>query len=177
MKKVKKIGVVLGILILLVCLVSLLFPTNVEVSRSIAINASVENVFDNVNTIEHWKKWGGPWHEEGMDYTTVIKRTEGASSGVGSRLIYNQGKGEGSVEIIESNINQKIKTLISFEDGGSANGIWLFDQNNNKTNVTWTIYIDLGYNPLKRIMGNLMMESKVGPLFEIGLSNLKKVSE
>ena len=60
---------------------------------------------------------------------------------------------------------------------GSANGDWSFKQNGNKTKVTWTINVGLGYNPIKRIMGNLMLDGKVGPLFEKGLSNLKKISE
>ena len=118
MKVLKKIGLVLLVLVVLVCIVSLFFPTKVEVSRSIVINAPSENIFPNVNSMENWKKWGGPWHEKGMDYNEVIQRTEGDSSGVGSKIIYNQGKGDGSVEVIKSDLNKHIKTLISFEDGG-----------------------------------------------------------
>ena len=97
--------------------------------------------------------------------------------GVGSKLIYDQGKGNGSVAIVESDESKRLKTLISFADGGSANGVWIFEQTENTTKVTWTIQVQLGYNPLKRIIGNLVMEKHVGPLFEIGLNNLKNISE
>ncbi|WP_106794271.1 SRPBCC family protein [Aquimarina sp. Aq78] len=177
MKILKKIGLGIVILLLLIGIVSLFFSTQKEVSRSTVIHAPIENVFKNVNAMGNWKKWGGPWQEEGMDYSKVIQKTLGTTTGVGSKLIYNQGKGDGSVEIIESDLNKRIKTLISFEDGGFANGTWLFNEDNNKTMVTWTVKVNLGYNPLKRIMGNLMMESKVGSVFEKGLVNLKKISE
>jgi hypothetical protein len=177
MKIVKKIGIGIGVFILAICITSLFFSTQTKVSRSIEINASAEAAFKNVNEMENWKKWGGPWHEEGMDFKEVIQRTTGPSAGVGSELIYNQGNGDGSVKVIESDLNERVKTLISFEDGGSANGTWLFTEEANVTTVNWTIQVDLGYNPLKRIMGNLMMEGQVAPLFEKGLSNLKEISE
>ena len=177
MKALKNIALVLLGLVLLVCIISLFFPTAIDVERSIVVDASPEAAFENVNAMENWKKWGGPWHEEGMDYLQVIQRTEGATSGVGSILVYDQGDGEGTVQIIESESNQRIKTLITFAVGGNANGNWTFVPEGNGTKVTWGIHVELGYNPLMRIMGNLMMADKVGPLFDTGLGNLKKASE
>jgi hypothetical protein len=177
MKILKKILIGLVILLALITVISLFFPSQKEVSREIVIKAPVENIFPNVNEMERWKKWGGPWHEEGMDYNKVIQKTTGKKAGVGSKLIYDQGKGQGSVKIIKSNANKSIKTLITFEDGGSANGYWTFKSKENTTKVTWKVKVDLGYNPFKRIMGNLMMDGHIGPLFETGLKNLKKVSE
>jgi len=177
MKILKKIGIVLLVLIVLISVTSLFFPTTTSVEKSTTIEAPVQTVFNNVNSMANWQKWGGPWHEEGMDYNEVIQRIEGPVFGVGSKLIYDQGKGDGSVAIIESDESKKLKTLISFADGGSANGVWLFEQRGSTTKVTWTIQVQLGYNPLKRIIGNLVMENHVGPLFEIGLNNLKNISE
>ena len=177
MKLLKKISYVLITLILLITIISLFFPTTLNVKRDIEIQAPVATVFHNVNTMEYWGKWGGPWHEAGMDFHKVIQGVEGATSGVGSKLIYDQGKGEGSVLIIESETDKRIKTLITFADTGTANGEWFFEKNNTGTKVTWTLHVNLGYNPLKRIIGNLVIGDKVGPLFDIGLANLKKVSE
>jgi len=177
MKILKKIGIVLLVLIVLISITSLFFPTSTSVEKHTTIEAPVQTVFNNVNSMANWQKWGGPWHEEGMDFNEVIQRIEGPAFGVGSKLIYNQGKGNGSVAIIESDDPKRLKTLISFEDGGSANGVWLFEQTGNTTKVTWTIKVQLGYNPLKRIIGNLIMEGQVGPLFETGLNNLKNISE
>lgn len=177
MKVLKKIGIGVIALIVLVFVVSLFFPTQIDVSRSITINAPIDTVFPNVNGMANWKKWGGPWHEEGMDYSKVIQRIEGVEYGVGSKLIYDQGKGDGSVEVIESEANNRVKTLITFADAGSANGEWTFETMGNSTKVTWNLHVNMGYNPLMRIMGNLMMGDKVGPLFDTGLMNLKKVSE
>ena len=177
MKIIKILLKIILALIVLVFGISLLFPTDIDVSRSVVVNASVESVYPNVNAMAGWQNWGGPWHEEGMDYNDVIQRFEGAEAGVGSKLIYDQGKGEGSVEIVESEQNQKVKTLITFANNGTANGEWTFEAEGNSTKVTWNIHVALGYNPVMRIMGNLMMAGKVGPLFEIGLNNLKNISE
>jgi len=177
MKILKKIGVVIAALIVVICVTSLFFPTAVTVERSIMVEAPVPRVFVNVNQMENWGKWGGPWHEEGMDYNKVIQGYEGPTAGVGSTVIYDQGDGNGTVKVIESEENKRIKTLISFAVGGSANGEWKFEENGSATKVTWGLNVNLGYNPMKRNMGNPMFGGKVGPLFEKGLSNLKQVSE
>lgn len=177
MKILKKIAIGLIGFIALVFLISLFFPTEINVSRSVDVNAAPEVVFDNVNTMANWQKWGGPWHEEGMDYDEVIQRIEGPQSGIGSTVVYNQGKGEGTVAVIESEPNTGLKTLITFADAGSANGSWTFEKTATGTKVTWSIHVGLGYNPLKRIIGNMVIGDQVGPLFDIGLGNLKTVSE
>ena len=177
MKILKKIGIGLLGLILVICVVSLFFSTAVTIERSVTVNAPVASVFANVNQMQNWGKWGGPWHEEGMDFNKVIQGYEGPASGVGSTVIYNQGDGNGTVKVIESEPNKRIKTLITFAVGGSANGEWKFEEMGNSTKVTWGLNVNLGYNPVKRIMGNLMFGGKVGPLFDKGLSNLKQVSE
>lgn len=177
MKILKKVGLVVLSLVVLVTVVSLFFPTSVIVERQTSIQAPANEVFNQVNTMGNWKNWGGPWHEEGMDFKKVIQGTEGPVSGVGSKLIYDQGKGNGSVEIIESEENTMAKTLITFADMGTANGTWTFNEENGATTVTWGLKVQLGYNPLMRIGGNLMFGGKVGPLFDKGLSNLKQVCE
>ena len=177
MKILKKIGLVVLSLVVLITAVSLFFPTSVLVERQKTIQAPVSDVFNQVNTMANWKNWGGPWHEEGMDFRKVIQGIEGSASGVGSKLIYDQGKGHGSVEIIESEENVMIKALITFADMGTSNGTWTFESENETTTVKWGLKVNLGNNPLMRIGGNLMFGSKVGPLFEKGLSNLQKVCE
>ena len=100
------------------------------------INAPVEIVFSNVNRMTNWQKWGGPWHEEGMDFNEVIQRIEGADFGIGSKLIYDQGKGEGSVKVVESEINKFLE-----EPGG-----WLILNLHGLDNEGWgpvsTNYLD-----------------------------------
>ena len=59
MKILKKIGVVIAALIVIVCVVSLFFPTAVTVERSIMVEAPVSTVFANVNQMENWGKWLG----------------------------------------------------------------------------------------------------------------------
>ena len=77
MKILKKIGIVLFVLIVLTSVTSLFFPTTTNVEKSITIEAPVQTVYNNVNSMGNWQKWGGPWHEEGMDYNEVIQGIEG----------------------------------------------------------------------------------------------------
>ena len=49
-----------------------------------------------------------------MDFLEVIQRMEGETAGVGSKLIYDKGKGEGSVEVIESELNSQGENINHF---------------------------------------------------------------
>lgn len=177
MKALKKIGISLVVLILGVLLISLFFPAEIQVERSIRIDAPGETVFSQINTMKNWEVWKGPW----QDKDPAIKiNYSGAASGKGAVLHFDSkhpDTGKGSVAIIESDPIEKIRTEISFGDGGKANGNWLFQENNDGTLVTWRLDVNLGWNPIKKIMAGLMMDGMVGPDFEKGLQRLKTVCE
>ena len=56
-----------------------------------------------------------------------------------------------------------------------STGKWHFKPlDNNKTEVTWSMEADLGFNPISRYFG-LFFDSMIGPDFEKGLNNLNNI--
>lgn len=177
MKALKKAGISLIFLLLGIFLISLFFSSEIQVERSIHIDTPRDKVFPQINTMKNWEVWKGPW----QDKDPAIKiNYSGAASGRGAALHFDSkhpDTGKGSVTIIESVPLEKIRTEISFGDGGKANGNWQFQEKNDGTLVTWRLDVSLGWNPLKKIMGGLMMDGMVGPDFEKGLQHLKRICE
>ena len=78
-----------GIILLVLVVVGLIIPNDVNVRRSIEINATPEQIHYYVDNLEQWPKWG-PWAT--MDPT--MKTTIGEiKSGVGASQSW---KGEGA---------------------------------------------------------------------------------
>jgi hypothetical protein len=57
MKILKRIALVLGVLVGIWLILALFAPSNVRVERTAMINAPAAIVFDQVNTLQHWKAW------------------------------------------------------------------------------------------------------------------------
>ncbi len=177
MNMLKKITIGIVILLALIFVISLFLPATVNVERSVVIDAPKKAVFEQINTIKKWEVWKGPW----QDKDPGIKITySGPESGQGAKLYFDSkhpDTGQGSVMILKSNPYSSLKTEISFGDGGGANGNWQFKDAAHGTKVIWRLTVNLGMNPVKKIMGNLMMDRMVGPDFEKGLASLKNVCE
>jgi len=62
------------------------------------------------------------------------------------------------------------------EDMTPATGELTFAAEGNGTKVVWTMNGNAGMNPIFRWFG-LFMDKMVGPDFEAGLKNLKKLAE
>lgn len=147
----------------------------VSLSRSTVINAPIDTVFNQVNTIKNRTKWS-PWEKN--DTTATFTYTN-IATGKGAGYAWS-GKevGHGSVTYVESVSNQLIESDLYFskDKTSAAQELWFFSQQADGVKVTWELHIDFGYNPFLRIMGRFM-DSMVGPNFEEGLRNLKQQCE
>lgn len=150
-----------------------LFPAKYEASRSIEISAPVELVFSYVNNPQKGESWS-PWLAS--DPSTKVAYND-IAEGPGAGYTWNgQNSGEGKATITESIPNQKIVMTLDFKDQGLATAVWTFAPSGTGVKATWALQGDAGKNPLARYVG-LMMDSLVGPMFEDGLTRLKKVAE
>ena len=164
-------------LILLIVVVGFLSPKNVHVERSMTMNADANTVFAQVNELRNWDNWS-TWAQIDPDGT---EWTYSDSAATGKDAWYSwksehKNVGNGKLTILESDKPNSIKTQIDFEGQGTSNGAWVFEPTKDGTKVTWSMDIDMGNNPIGRIMG-LMMDGMIGSDFEKGLTNMKKVVE
>ncbi len=169
---------VVGILVSLVVIFVIggfLLPREVQVARSVEINATADEIFPHLNSLKATAEWS-PWMDRDPEMKTIYS---GADQGVGAKLEWTSDHpqvGNGSQEIMASVANEKVETALDFGEMGTAKASFLLAGAEGATEVTWTLVTDMGTNPVGRWMG-LMMDQWVGADYEMGLSNLKTLVE
>jgi len=174
MKVLKIIGMIAGGLVALFLIVAAILPSSYRVERSIEINKPAEVVYPLVANLPSWPKWD-PFTEQEPGAKSTFS---GVAGTVGSRWDWEGeviGTGSLTVEEIVPNQSLRSKMVSVAPQPWAATDNWRFEPTASGTKVTWMIEGNLGY-PVERVFG-LFMESMLGPTFEKGLTNLKKVSE
>jgi effector-binding domain-containing protein len=99
-----------------------------------------------------------------------------AGAGAGYKWASANSKVGSGDMTITSSTQDSISTAMNFMENGIARGKFVFAKKDSTTKVTWIMESNLGMNPIGRIYG-LFMDTLLGPDFEKGLANLKKVAE
>jgi len=155
---------------------SYLISPNVEVERSIEINAPIEKVFAQANDLKNWENWS-PWFEKDPNMKIIYSSPTMGKDAFYSWESDNENVGLGKLRILESVENSSIKTELLFDgEDDPAFGGWKFEKTNNGTKVSWGFKADMGMNPVARYVA-LFLDGMVGPDFEKGLANMKKHCE
>lgn len=174
MKFIKIIGITLLIIAGFILAIGVMAPREASLERSITINVSPSQVFQGIKVINAWSPWRNI-DPEGTKYTY-----SGPEIGVGSKVAWESGHDEvgvGSQEIIEVSINSKVRTKMFFGGMDTPNyADFILTEENGSTKVKWTFDGDMGANPMNKIFG-LLMDTFLGPYYEEGLQNLKKLVE
>lgn len=173
MKILKRIGLGLLAVIVLLLLISFFLPSKVHVERSLTMKAPPEVVFQQVNTLKNMEKWS-PWHK--LDPNMQLTYS-GPAEGVGAKYAWKSDKrdvGSGSYTITESKPDSVIRTEMNFGDMGISHGSYHFAKTaDGGTNVTWGMESDMGHNPIAKYFG-LFMDKMVGPDFDKGLQSMNE---
>lgn len=175
MKILKKIGIALLAIILLVTIISFFLPSKIRVERSIVINAPTEVIFDQINNFRNWKNWS-PWDKKD---STMKKEFFGPEQGVGAGYKWESNHkevGNGSQTIVASVPNDSIYTALNFMDNGKGESGFKFNKEGDATQLTWYMLMDMGMNPINKIKG-LFIDKFLAPDFEAGLNSLKILAE
>ena len=151
-------------------------PTTTEVSRSIIINAKPSTVYNLLVDLKQWQDWS-PWAEKDPNITL---RFEGAEQGVGAIMHWqseNPQVGSGMQKIVGARLNKGIKIDLAFSGQNPAQAFFeLVKTGENETRLLWAFRTEHDDNPINRYMG-LMFDFWLGPDYEKGLVNIKRLSE
>ncbi len=156
--------------------IGLLLPGNTHIERSVDISAPAPAVFDHINELKNWEKWS-PWME--YDPNMKITYSQPSTAGIGANYAWigNDKVGEGKMTILEAKPNELLHCKMAFKGAGDSFADFKFTvKDSTATKVVWTFDKDNGMNPLARWVG-IGMNSFLGPDYEKGLANLKKVCE
>ena len=163
----------LGLIVLLV-IVGFLLPGQLEVSRSIVVNAPAEYAFEEVNGLENWNKWSY-WNQ--LDTTMAITYGE-KRQGAGAFYSWASSEmGNGKLSITESVPFKSIKADLDFMENGTAKAWYDFEPEGEGTKVTMNFSSDFGMNPIARWFSVLVMKGEMDHAFEHNLNKIKELSE
>jgi len=175
MKVLKILGVIIGILLLAYLVLYMAGPDKVHVERSLTIDASAEELYNELNKFDTYNEWSS-WYEKDPNADYSI---EGPASGVGAKFSWVSEKpdvGSGSMTIDSVDQNSMILYRMQFGFPGEQYARFIFEEEGDGTLVTWT-YEEEPISFVKAMYVFMDMEEMLGPDYEKGLSNLKSYME
>ncbi len=177
MKFLKQIGILLLFIVIVTAVLSLVLPTRQKIERTTTINAPANMVYDYLTKLENFNQVT-VWNKR--DSTVKYNKT-GTDGTIGAAFIWEgdiaiSGKGKMTITALEP--NKKIAHALEFTypKKGSANSVFLLNEVNGTTTVTWTF--DMA-TPRPWNIFNLFysMDEEMGGDFDEGLVQLKKMME
>lgn len=172
---IKKIGIGLAVLLLVLVVAVFTRPAEFEVTRSKTMAAPPAAVYANLVDFHRWTRWS-PWEHR----DPAMKREySGAPAGQGAAYSWkgNSDVGEGSMTITDTRPNERIVIQLDFLEPFAASNITEFTlmPSGQGTNVTWSMS---GRNNFVGKAASLFMsmDKMVGGDFDAGLAKLDSVS-
>lgn len=170
----KKILIGLAVLILALVLIGFLLPGELQISRSASMNASPENVFEEINDLKKWQEWQY-WNTLDPDMQiTYGDKTVG--TGANYSWKGNSQVGEGTITITESIPNKSVASDLAFAGSDPAKALYSIQEQGDSVTLTLNVDLNLGANPVMRWMG-LFMKGHMNSAFDYGLNNIKQRAE
>ena len=170
------IAVVLAIAIAILLILAATKPDTFTVQRATTVKAPPERIFPLINDFHQWGTWS-PYETK----DPAMKRTfSGAANGNGAVYAWqgNKNVGSGRMEILDSSVPSKIVIKLDFLapfEGHNTAEFTMLPQG-DVTNVSWLMRGPVPF--MAKIMHVLMnIDHMVGKDFEIGLANLKRLTE
>lgn len=162
----------LGIVVVLLA-AGFLLPATYSAARSVTINAPVDKVFPLVANHKEWRRWS-VWNERDPN---MVMSYSGPEMAAGSKWSWkSKSEGNGGMEFSAVEPNIRVGYILTMQDMTPATGDLKFVPDGIGTKVTWDMTGNAGMNPVLRWLG-LFMDRLIGPDFEAGLKNLKKLAE
>jgi len=176
MKAFRIILIVIGAIIALALILAAFLPAQYSIKRSIVIKKPAFLVYDKIAKYSNWEKWS-PWKPLDVDAKYTFTGKDGE---VGSKIAWNGDTvGTGYMEMKKLDEFKLVHSELVFQKPWEmhSDDYFTLEEKNSETNLTWTDEGKLAY-PLGRLFSLFMnAEKMMGPDFEKGLKNIKKIVE
>jgi len=174
---VKKIFYTVTIVIGLFALYVALQPSRYRIERSQAIAVPPQVAYDQIGNFRAWAQWA-PWSR--LDPKMKVEYG-GAASGLGATYYWkgdDKSVGEGRMTIVEAKPPEQIGINLEFikpwaatsrtefflrPDGGGTRVTWVMTGENDFVGKAYAVFMS--------------MDKAIGPMFEKGLGDLRRVAE
>src|SRR3977135_685120 len=169
-------AIVLAIAIAIVLILAATKPNTFTVQRPTTVKAPPEKIFPLINDFHQWVTWS-PYENK----DPAMKRSHsGAESGKGAVYGWegNKNVGSGRMEILDTSVPTKIVIKLDFFkpfEGHNTAEFTMLPQG-DATNLVWLMHGPAPF--MSKLMQVFMnVDNMVGKDFEVGLANLKKLTE
>jgi len=149
---------------------ALALPRHVSIERTAVIDAAPEAVIELAASNTGYQAFN-PYKD--LDPNLQVEMF-GPASGVGSGFSFESKDGAGQQMVAAVTSEQVVFDLDLGALGQPTQAISAIAVD-GATEVTWTMDMDLGLNPVFRVMG-LFMDGMIGPNFELGLAKIADVT-
>jgi len=170
------VAVVLAIAIAAVLILAATKPDAFSVERAIDVKAPPDRIFPLINDFHQWVSWS-PYENK----DPAMKRSySGAESGKGAVYGWdgNSNVGSGRMEILEASVPSKVLIKLDFFkpfEGHNTAEFTMLPQG-DATRLVWVMRGPAPFmSKLMQVFMNL--DHMIGKDFEVGLANLKKLTE
>ena len=171
----KWIASVLAVVVLAVLGLAWTRPAQVQVSRSVRIDAPPEKVYSLIADLHAFNRWN-PWAKMDPD---IALHYEGPESGVGAMSAWESRKvGTGRMTITETEAPNRIAIQLDFVEPFASRNFASFalTERAGSTEVVWEMHGPVSF--LQRIIGLFVdMEKMMGRSFDDGLAELRRIAE
>jgi len=174
MKWFRRILIGLVALALLFAAVGLALPSRFSVERSVMIAAPAEKVYPLIAAPAQWQRWS-VWNQRDPDMKIEYA---GPAAGPGARWSWrSETEGNGEMEFTDAVSGRQLTYRLSFpEFEMESTGQLRIEPEGSGVRVSWSNEGEMGASPVNRWFG-VFMDRLVGPDFEAGLANLKRLAE
>jgi uncharacterized protein YndB with AHSA1/START domain len=170
------IAVVLAIAIAIILIFAATKPNSFSVQRATTVKAPPEKIFSLINDFHQWGGWS-PYETK----DPAMKRSySGAESGRGAVYAWdgNKNVGSGRMEILDTTVPTRIVIKLDFFtpfEGHNTAEFTMLPQG-DATHLTWLMHGPAVFvSKVMQVFINL--DHMIGKDFEIGLANLKRLTE
>ncbi len=167
---IKKIASYMACGLAALTVAALALPRHVSIERSAVIKAAPEAVIELAASNSGYQAFN-PYKD--LDPNLKVELF-GPGSGVGSGFSFESKDGVGHQTVAAVTPEQVTFDLDLGPFGQPTQAISAVAVE-GATEVTWSMDMDLGLNPVFRVMG-LFMDGMIGPNFELGLANIADVA-
>lgn len=175
MRALKTILIILLVLLAVGVILGLLGPKDYKIERSTTIAAPADVVYGHIASLKELDKWS-PWKSDQHNLEQTF--TGNPDGQVGSIMHWKSDESEGEQELSALDPNKQVAAKLHFMKpfDGTSNTAWDLSASGDSTKVTWSMSGENNF--VGRIMSTFMnMEKMIGPKFETGLGDLKKMAE
>jgi uncharacterized protein YndB with AHSA1/START domain len=170
------IAVIFAVVIVVVLILAATKPDTFSVQRAATVTSPPERIFAAISDFRQWGAWS-PWENKDPAMTRSFG---GAASGRGAVYAWdgNKNVGSGRMEILEASSPSKVVIKLDFLKPFEAHNTAEFTMlpQGDVTDVTWVMHGPAVL--MSRVMQVFInMDRMIGKDFEVGLANLKKLTE